>query len=477
MAAEFPATERIEHECPAGRIVIALDADAMRAALSLHPDPEAARVFDMEDILSALEAARVTRGTDQRVLGKLLHEARQGRPPGELVVVARGQSGTAGRDAYLTYPPFERYANNERLPKEAIELTQSQIVNVNVGETVAIYHALEDGSPGCNVRGEYLAVEPGIDVTPRAGRNLRRDGERIIATIDGRLVVQERILQVEENVRIDGDLTVLYGDIDFVGNILVYGNIESGLTIHGHRDITVHGSVFGSTIICDRNLTVKNGIVGGEDAYVEVHGDFEASFVENLQLSVWGDCIIQKSLVNTHLYCGRQVTMPGRGHLVSGEVHARDGIEVAQVGVPVGTKAKLAVGIDALANRRILDIERELGAAEARIKRIRELDEEVGPMTRAYQALAPQKRQEIEKLLAALPALETEVASLRTEHARLTQQSKKNHEARISVRGQVHEDAVIQFPLGRLVVRPASRRLTYAFDLEEMRVVSLPAAA
>ena len=342
---------------------------------------------------------------------------------------------------------------------------------------MAVHHPLTDGVAGVNLRGEYLSAEPGTDATPRAERNLIRDGNDILSEIDGRLVIESKSLFVDEQVTIDDDLTVLYGDIDFVGNIIVWGNIESGVKIRCEKDITVGGSIFGSTIVCEGNLKVGNGVVGAEGTSISVKGNVDATFVENASLRVWGDCRVRDSLVSSTVLCAGRFEMPGAGHFVSGQVCARDGALVGVIGIPVGTKARLAVGTDSLAIARIGELETEIEAAEKRAEKIIEIERQMGPSTPGYKSLSPQKRAEIDRLLELHAEIQKSILSAQNERSWLLQQPKRNYEALIQVRKRAHEDALMEFPLGRLVVRPAVSAARFAYDSEGDRVAVLPLAA
>lgn len=465
-----------EQECPAGRIRIETEPGAMRAALSLYPAPGGAP-FTAEEVNAALALAGVVHGVDADALSAAIVEVQEAAHPVERRIVAVGRPPESGADARLEYPPLQRQRRPEDLGIDPLTLCQRRVISVRAEETVAVYHALVDGMPGLNVNGEYVPAKASADTTPRAGRNVRREGDCIVAQVDGRLIIEKQSVHVDENLVIEGDLTVLRGDIDFVGAIYVRGNIESGLTLRGERDILVSGSIFGSDVVCRGSLRVRHGIVGSGETKVEVHGDLEAEFVENIELIVRGSCQINKSIVNARVLCGQTLAMPGYGHVVSGQIYARDGIRVAQVGVANGATVKLVVGVDAIATQRIVEIDRELDGIEERLRKVKDLLAEMGPTVPAYLTLSPQRRREIDQLAAMIEPMTLQRESLQVERAEVMQKMKKNNDAIVSVRGLVHEDTIIQFPYDRLVVRELAKRVTYAYDLREMRILTQGLAA
>ncbi|MFH1145107.1 MAG: FapA family protein, partial [Candidatus Eisenbacteria bacterium] len=183
------------------------------------------------------------------------------------------------------------------------------------------------------------------------------------------------------------------------------------------------------------------------------------------------------SLVSSTVLCAGKFEMAGSGHFVSGHVSAKEGALVSVIGIPVGTKARLTVGTDMLAQTRVGEIEAEIEAAEKRAEKIIEIERQMGPNTSNYSTLSTHKRAEIDRLLELLGEIQKSVLASQNERAALLQRPKRNYDAAVQVRRRAHEDAIIEFPLGRLVVRPAVSAVRFAYESEADRVALLPLAA
>ncbi len=469
VADEFKVHERIEQDVAAGKIVAEVDAACMRCALSLYPNVSG-KAFNEQDVLALLKRFKVTRGLEVDAVQSVIGEALETAAPVEARIVARGQPKQEGRDAYFEYPALERLMaeRSDSLSAQNVSLdkfSSTNIINVKEGETVAIYHPLEEGTPGYTVRGLTLGVKPAVDKTPRPGPNLRWDQQDLVAAADGRLLIEERTIRVNDVLVFDEDLTVVMGDIDFVGKIVVGRNIESGLKIRCQKDVHVKGSVFGSDVECEGDLIVEKGIVGSEDRAIEVRGDLTARFVENATLRVWGNARIHDSFVTSTLLCGDTLAMTdGRGHFVSGHAAARCGIRVRSVGIPLGTKVRLAVGRDMLAKERMDFLTEEMERVKTQLKNIRDLDNKVGPMTRAYQKLPPRKQAEIELLLDQIPRLEEAQEQLQKEADALQKKLVPLYDVRILISGKVCADTVVEFPLHWMRVDSEVCEVVYRFN-------------
>ena len=473
----FEPKKNVELKGQGGRILLELDELALKAALSLYPD-ESPDVFDEEQIFDFIARQAIQEGLDNAAVTKVIAVATKSGQPVERVIVATGQPPDLGRDAYLEFPPLDRMPREDNDPTDPAQFTERHVINIRAGEDVAIYHAIQEGVPGVSIKGKPIGVKQGVDKTARAGKNLEWKEQTIISQVDGRLIIKDNQVLVEETLEFDQDLTLVFGDIDFVGGIRVGRNIEAGVAVKCHRDLVVQGSIIGCDISVHGNLIVDKGIIGSDETSIAVRGNLVASFIENAKIQVEGQCEIKERLATSVIRCSGAVDMlSGRGHFVSGVVMARNGIRVKCVGIPVGTKARLSVGRDANAEERMKALTADIERLGKSVKEIKVIDQKVGPMTRTYQKLSPGKQGEIEMLLEQLPRLEEDLADAQAKAAELKPLLIPSHEAQVTVTGEVNPDTVIEFPLFRLKIPLQSSAVTYRFNEKSCRIESVAAAA
>ncbi len=447
-----------------GVIIVSMDEDAMLAAITLRTDGHSVS-FSLEQVLDALGQMEIVRGVDQERIGELLASFQNEGAPVEQEVIARGEDPSDGKDAYLEYPTLERLPAEMTESGDPVRITKYSILNVREGETVAIYHPVQEGTSGWTVDGRSIPVSQPADPTPKPGQNLRWEERNLVATVDGRLVIEDRQLYVLPVIEFDKDLTLVHGDIDFVGRIVVKGNVEAGVRVACEKGMEVHGSIIGSTIDIDGDLVVGNGIVGSEETYIEVRGDLRTIFVENADLRVHGKAHIRDSFVTSRLICADAIELAeGRGHMVSGLMAARNGIRVRTVGIPLGTKAKLCVGKDPLVAERQSELKEFVAQLEGSLNRVRELDARMGPMTRTYQKLPPDKQEEIELLLEQLDRMEAQMRDAQSELEDLNARLVPNPTASITILDNIYTDAIIDFPLDVTKVTNSLKGVAYRFD-------------
>lgn len=482
MADEFVAKDRLEKVVAGGQMVVEVSPDAMLAALSLYPNVSG-KPFVEEEVTTFLKTAKITRGIELDQILQAIGQAASTNAPVERMIVARGQPKQEGRDAFFEYPAVDRMIAEQTDTDDPQALkpqrfSAAHIINVREGETVAIYHPIEEGRAGFTVYGQILGARAVTDQTPKPAQNLRWENQDLVAAVDGRLVIEDRNLRVYDVLTFDKDLTVVQGNVDFVGKIVVGRNIEAGLTIRCQKNLVVKGSLLGSSVYCEGDLLVEKGIVGSDDTVIEVRGNLTARFVENANLRVWGSATIADSFVTSKLLCGDTLDMTaGRGHFVSGQAAARSGITVKGVGIPLGTRARLSVGRDMLAKERMDQITEEVERVKVQYKNIKDLESKVGPMTKSYQKLPPRKQEEIELLLDQLPRLERALEELQHEADELKQKLAPLHDIQVVVQGTACADTIVEFPLHWTRVESQVAEVMFRFNDVTAKVEWVPAAA
>ncbi len=463
----FEPAERYEEEVRAGRIVLEIDDAALQTGLSLYPNGSG-RPFFPEDIHQMLVDFKTTFGIIGEAIKAALEEVERSQKPVIRRIIARAQLPTPGTDAYNEYPILDTYPRSETDPQDPMLLCDRKIINVHTGDLLAIHHPAQDGASGTNVRDQPIPVRHGRDDTPKPARNVAMEDDRIIAQMDGRLIIEPGFIAVEEELKLRDGLTPAMGDIDFVGKILILGDVEAGVTVHCAKDITVRGSIVGSDIHCEGNLTVTNGIIGSEETVTYVEGNLDAAFVENAVIKVWGDTIIRSNFATSTLWCSGQLLMQQRrGHFVSGWAAAKNGIKVSNVGIEVGTKARLAVGRDYLAEERLGEIHDEVEELQGKVHQLQELRRRAGPGTGTYKVLPQAKRLEVEAALEQLPQVAAELAETREYLEYLQLLVMPSYEVSVRVTNVVRADTIIEFPTGKYKVTEDFRDVAFEFNRQE----------
>ena len=131
----------------------------------------------------------------------------------------------------------------------------------------------ERGKPGKTILGRYLDADNGkdLDINSRLGKNVYvdTDGKTICASIDGQVVLNGEKISIEPVFVVEGDVTQKIGNIDFVGTVIVKGNVD-GYDIKATGNIEIEGNGFLSSEVIKsiQSLGVGAMVKSNNDSYL-----------------------------------------------------------------------------------------------------------------------------------------------------------------------------------------------------------------
>ena len=277
----------------------------LEATLSLPPD------FDDEEALRKLFAARsVVYGLDGEALARALERSRSGQAVRD-VVVARGLEPRHGENGWVEH--LMRRPTGKPTMTESGEVdfySLDLVVEVHRGDALAIRHEAKPPREGKTVTGQTLAGRSGR--TPRLayGRGAEMEGDRLVASVDGRLVWKGERLSVEPLLIVEGPVGPETGNIVYDGPVLVRGDVREGYSVTSGGDIDIQGGIERAVVRSGGSVSVRFGIVGKGGALVEAEGDILARFVQEAE--------VRCSLLKVNEYVLRSKIHARKGVLVEG---------------------------------------------------------------------------------------------------------------------------------------------------------------
>ncbi|MCP4728365.1 MAG: DUF342 domain-containing protein [bacterium] len=221
-----------------------------------------------EDLNEAINGKQIIFGIVKESFPKLIKAVETT----DELVVAEGNAPTVGKNAevHVLKRPKKR---EEVLPKsnedgdiDYISPRPGWIVPVNKGEEVVVKNPPTQGKPGKSIFGKEL---PGIwgkdfDLDEIGGLNTEADGNCLIASKDGFVIVRSNKFNVETVYRIYDDIGPATGSIDipqsFDVEIAISKDVKSGYSVKANK-VTIAGCIEDSEVIANE-LEIAQGIVG-----------------------------------------------------------------------------------------------------------------------------------------------------------------------------------------------------------------------
>ena len=366
--------------------------DKLSAWLLVCPPVGEGRELDRELLDNALRENGVIFGMDEDLLDRLPQDKERYF---KLFCIARGRAAIDGENGKV----IERFARKVEKHFQVDEYDRVDYTNLNLvqnvgqGDEICALVPPTQGQPGMNVLGQDLPAKDGRKAQLPKGRNteISEDGLSLIASQAGNVEYTGRTYQVKPVMEIYGDVDYSTGNINFLGDVHIQGDVCSGFLVRAMGNVHIDGVVSGGSVEAGGDLVVAKGILGGEQTTIRVHRNIFAKYLENCRVYVrenlQTDCII-----NSEIYSDGTVEVnSGRGTIMGGRVWAARKV-IAKI---VGSRSEVVTQIT-LGGLPCSDSEREellqqLTRQEEDLKRI-ELQPEspgkAGRITRARMKLS-----------------------------------------------------------------------------------------
>ena len=308
-------------------------------------------------IRSALDANKITYGIDDDMIMKIARD----KLYGDKYTVAVWTKPENGIDGTITYY-FDK--QNIAAPVEDergfVDYKNLGMVRtVYAGDVIADITMPTEGTPGMDVRGRVLRQKPGRKAQYGLGTNtaLTPDGRQIVASVDGNINYKNGAFCIEQVVTVNGDLDSSVGNISFVGDVIVKGEVLEGFKISSNANIIVHGNVNGAVLEADGDVLIKKGCI---NSTVVAHGSVTINFCEHSNIRCDGD-LNSSNFVICDVYCGGYLTTKGKGGgLLGGKYTCLNSVEISSAGTKNYTPTLLTVGDNALLSEEKEAVNRQL---------------------------------------------------------------------------------------------------------------------
>lgn len=216
---------------------------------------------------------------------------------------------------------------------------------VDEGELVVTVEPAYEGKDGTDVFGTKVPAAKPRKVKLQAGPNIKWDdtANGFRAECGGQLKYSHDKLQVDDVLRIKGDVGNQSGNVCHRGQVNINGDVLSEYTVKATSDIDIAGHIYAANVLCGGNLTVRGGIHSVRTRIVEVDGDIKTKFVDGAYLRAEGSIQIDSEIINSELHSPGSIVC--RGRTVGGWTHAGTQIVVNEVGSWSGVHTVLIAGV------------------------------------------------------------------------------------------------------------------------------------
>lgn len=346
-------------------IDIEISEDKLTGLLSYKPAHGGKKV-DKEELLDFLKNAGIKYGIDKEKIEEIVFS----RNPLAEVVIAKGEKPKPGKDARLIYHFItdENKVGTQREDGSIDFYDLGQIANVAAGDVLVTKEEAKPGEPGTSVTGEEILPPVPKDCELPGGKNVEKKENKVLAVQEGQAIRDGKKVHVLPIHEVNGDVDLSIGNIDFVGNVLVKGDVHEGFRIKAEGNVEVKGRVSAAHIEAGNEVIIHSGFIGKDKGKIKAKGDVKVRFVENGKIESRGNVFVAEAAMHSYIFAGQSINVKeGKGLLVGGESRASAKIEAKIVGSSLATKTLLEVGIDPKIRDEIKELQEEIKDAKSNL--------------------------------------------------------------------------------------------------------------
>jgi len=409
-----------------GNVEVSVAGDSMSASASFFPPRGDGLPIDPAYVRELLGRMGVTSGIQDEAIADAALTCNLDRKVLRNVTVALGREPVSEIPEHASLEEkFER--RGPKVDDSVQRIDFRELISyfiVHKGEAIAAIIPKRPGVPGIDVRGTETPSPREERETLVPGRNVVREGDKLVASVDGRLAIDAGRADVDEVMLVKGEVDYHTGHIVFPGDVVIEGAVHDGFKVWSGGSVVCKSTMDAFDVNVKKDLVCAQGMIGRRRGQVRVGGELRTKYVQNCKVAVRGNAAIDAALVNSRLYTLGSVEMGERGVIMGGEVFATHGIRCGRLGNEAFQPTRIHVGVDFTVQQRLDQANEKLRLLGARMRQA-EATIATHPESAAERAAAATKvelsriavdlRSDITELLAALDADDSAVVEARGE--------------------------------------------------------------
>ncbi|MBQ9437713.1 MAG: DUF342 domain-containing protein [Lachnospiraceae bacterium] len=431
---------------------IRLGDEEMVAYLYLMPREEG---YTPDDIITFMQSMGVFEGYNRSNISAICHKNVYNRE----IVVAEGKPALKGQDGYYEYF-FDTSLHTSPDIREdgSVDYTSmNELPNVNAGDLLAVYHPAVPGENGFNVRGDAISAGSAKELPVLLGKGITRnedDPNSYYSALDGKAEVSKNRLDVQPIYELHKDVDYAMGKVEFNGDVVIHGNVGTGVLIRAGRNVTITGTVEAAKIVAGGDIILQRGIQGNGKGQIAAKGSIMADFIENTEVEAQAD-IQSNTLLNSFVKADGTITVNGKkGMIIGGEASALTAIVASNIGNDSEVRTIVHAGYDSTTEDELEDLKNQETDIQAELSKVvdemkavlrkkRSQGDRVAEWASRQIAMLNQQKDELMKKL----------DGIKEERNHLQKLYQAGRSASITVNGNIHRGVLLELCALRTTIR------------------------
>ena len=356
-------------------IVIYISKDESEATVQLLPGEDGGTPLEFGAAKQKLLLAGISHGLDEVALANLLND----KDYDYSRVVAKSTPPQDGEDGKLVFH-FEtekksikpKELEGGRVDYKSLDLYES----VTEGQLLVSREYATEGTPGTTVKGRMISQRRGKEAILPKGKNVTINPERtqMFAKCTGMVEFVNDGVNVSSVYKVQGDVDMSVGNIDFNGSVHIVGSVNSGHVIRAAGSVIIGGVLEASEVYSGGNVEIKRGMQGMGRGKIEAAGSITLPYIER-GVAIAGGSITVDACIQSIIEAGNSLYVKGkRGSIIGGRVSAAVEIVANTIGAVSHLTTDIEVGAMAQKRARLSFLEQELARLATETAKLNQLD-------------------------------------------------------------------------------------------------------
>ncbi|MCR4434471.1 MAG: FapA family protein [Clostridiales bacterium] len=450
---------------------IAIAPDKMKAYITFT-EPEGGKMLSAEEILNLLNNNGVLYGINKATLETI------SKYPvfNEMVCVAEGTPPVNGQNGKVEFHFNISKENKPKILEDGrVDFKELNLIeSVKKGQVLCTLIPPIKGTNGRNVNGMDVPALDGKPALLPRGKNVEADenGQALIASIDGQVTYIDGKVNVYANYEVPADVDNSTGNIYFVGNVSIRGNVLSGFTVEAGGNIEVWGVVEGAVLKAEGDIILRRGMQGLGKGILLSGGDIVARYIEHSNVEAKND-IKSEAIMHSNVKCGNRLELGGKkGLLVGGTCKVGKEISAKVIGSHMATVTDIEVGVDPTLRERYKSLKGEAVKLEGDIKKA---EQAVAILTKmeAAGALTPDKQEMLAKIVRTKVFLSNKLNEIRNEIPLLEAKLQQDDGGKVRVYNCIYPGTKVTIGTSMIFIKETLQYCTLYRDGADIRIGAL----
>lgn len=218
------------------------------------------QAYTKTEILEQLTLSGIKCGIKEENLVKLTEQQ-----DFDNILVAEGVPAINGIDDKIEIKFNEEVSNKKLVEDKEGKVDYKSIGRVESskkGDIIAVRIEGKEGKDGIDVKGISKKHKELKKVQLKAGEGCElKDENTVVASIEGKPSCKGNVVSVHKIHVIDKDVDLKTGNIDFVGDVFIYGNVKEGMKVNAGHNLIINHNVESASIKAKGDLEVQGNII------------------------------------------------------------------------------------------------------------------------------------------------------------------------------------------------------------------------